>query len=197
MLRSRIVCVLALVLAGCGPTREGLDDPYSGGGGSGGGGGDGAGTGAGGGDAGGAVAPPITMSRSPDAGVVTTPRLDGAAADMGRAPDGAAAATDGGAAAPTFTSLYMRIFGVPMGASPSSCAGAPCHNPGTQKGVVFSTQANAYKTLVPKYVTAGNASVSKLYQDLNGGKMPQGEPKLSAALIQDVKNWINAGAKND
>jgi hypothetical protein len=113
------------------------------------------------------------------------------------APDGGsgvidAGATDGGAV--TFTQLYTTMFNNPAYAS--NCTGGGCHNPGTQKGLDFSTQAKGYTTAFAK-VKAGVPASSKLYTVMMSGSMPQARPKIPAADLAKVASWINAGALNN
>ena len=100
-------------------------------------------------------------------------------------PDGG---VDGGTAA-TFTDIYNNIL-VPH------CSGSSCHNPGSQKGVSFSSQSNAYSA-VKSRVTAGNGANSSFYKTVNGGSMPPGGPKLSTTDLAKIKGWIDAGALNN
>jgi hypothetical protein len=100
---------------------------------------------------------------------------------------GGGSTTDGGSA-PTFTEIYNNILVV-------YCSGSNCHNPGSQKGVSFSSQANAY-TAVRNRVTPGNGGGSSFYTTVNSGAMPAGAPKLSAANLALIKAWIDAGASN-
>lgn len=95
----------------------------------------------------------------------------------------------GGAAAVTFTQIYTNILKV-------SCLGSSCHSPGTQGGVSFASQSSAY-TAVKSRVVAGNAAGSSFYTILTSGRMPQGAPKLSTTLLNEVAAWINAGALNN
>jgi hypothetical protein len=76
------------------------------------------------------------------------------------------------------------------------CDGGSCHNPGTKGSVNFASQSTAYNTL-KSFVVAGNGAGSKLYSLVNTGKMPDKEPKLSAANIALIKAWIDAGALNN
>lgn len=92
-------------------------------------------------------------------------------------------------AAPTFTQIYTQILVV-------YCAGSQCHDPGSQHNVAFATQSQAYSS-VKSLVTAGNAANSSFYKTVNGGSMPPGGPKLSAANLQLIYDWINAGALNN
>jgi hypothetical protein len=95
----------------------------------------------------------------------------------------------GGAAAPTFTQVYSTIL-------VSFCGGSSCHNPGSQKGVSFSSQSTAY-TAVKSRVTAGNGAGSSFYTTCSSGSMPPGGPKLSATNLALLKAWIDAGALNN
>lgn len=100
-------------------------------------------------------------------------------------------------AAATFTQVYKMILNVPT-SSPSNCAGATCHIPGSsQAHVKFDTQANAYRTLRSVAIIPGNATGSILYTNLATGVMPDSRPMISDALLQLVESWIDAGALND
>ena len=46
-------------------------------------------------------------------------------------------------------------------------------------------------------VTAGNASASQLYKQVNSGSMPKQSVKLSDAEISAIYTWIQNGAPND
>ena len=89
----------------------------------------------------------------------------------------------------TFTDVYTNILVV-------SCSGSSCHNPGSAKGISFSSQSTAY-TAVRNRVTPGNGSGSSFYSTVNSGSMPPGGPKLSAANLAKIKAWIDAGALNN
>jgi len=105
----------------------------------------------------------------------------GSSADGGTNPDGAATQT--------FTDIYMTIL-TPY------CAGSSCHNPGSQGGVSFSSQSNAYNA-VKSRVTAGNGTGSRFYMTVNSGSMPRGQAKLSATNLAKIKTWIDQGALNN
>jgi hypothetical protein len=75
------------------------------------------------------------------------------------------------------------------------CSGSNCHNPGSQSGVSFSSQSNAYNA-VKSRVTPGNGAGSSFYTTVNNGVMPPGG-KLSAANLALIKAWIDAGALNN
>ena len=62
--------------------------------------------------------------------------------------------------------------------------------------MAFATQVGAY-TSVKSLVTAGNGAGSSFYKTVNGGSMPPGGPKLSAANLALIKAWIDAGALNN
>ena len=90
--------------------------------------------------------------------------------------------------APTFAQVYNNILVV-------YCSGSSCHNPGSQSGVSFSSQSNAYSA-VKNRVTPGNGAGSSFYTTVNNGVMPPGG-KLSAANLALIKAWIDAGALNN
>src|SRR5436190_1201446 len=112
----------------------------------------------------------------------------GTGGSAGRGGTGGSTSPDGGTTE-TFTDVYKTIL-------VTYCSGSNCHNPGSQRGVSFSSQTNAFNTL-RSYVTAGNGSGSSLYQVVNSGAMPQGQAKLSAANIAKIKAWIDQGAMNN
>lgn len=95
----------------------------------------------------------------------------------------------GGSPAPTFTQVYTTVLVV-------YCSGSSCHDPGSQRGVSFSSQSNAYSA-VRNLVTPGNGAGSSFYMTVNNGSMPPGGPKLSAANLALLKAWIDAGALNN
>jgi hypothetical protein len=93
----------------------------------------------------------------------------------------------------TFTYLNANVF-------TKSCAS--CHSGATPAGGLdFSTYAG-----VLTGVTKGNATISAVYVAVSGTSpiMPQDSMTdttvsnpLSAALVQDISDWINAGAPNN
>jgi hypothetical protein len=94
----------------------------------------------------------------------------------------------GGGIGTTFTAVYAAIFGT------ATCAGTLCHNPGIQKGIDLSTQANAYNSLKFE-VVPGDGAGSALYRLLSNGTMPPDPaPKLTANQVDAVRAWIDAGA---
>jgi hypothetical protein len=96
--------------------------------------------------------------------------------------------------AATWTDIYNKMLNNPSYAS--NCTGAPCHNPGTQKGLDLSTQAKGYTTIKGKLVV-GNPNASQVVSDLSGGKMPQSRSKMPTADLNVIKAWIMAGAPNN
>lgn len=91
----------------------------------------------------------------------------------------------------------------------STCALSNCHDSGAQGGLVLLA-GQAYIQIVDvasfsepafKRVLPGNANDSYIVIRLEGrqaigGKMPLGGT-LSATRIQNIKNWISKGAKNN
>jgi hypothetical protein len=98
------------------------------------------------------------------------------------------AGADGGTTV-TFTDIYNSIL-------VAHCGGSQCHNPGSQKGISFSSQTNAYNA-VKSRVTAGNGAGSSFYSTVNSGSMPPGGPKLSSTDLNKIKTWIDQGALNN
>lgn len=105
----------------------------------------------------------------------------GGSVDGGTNPDGAATVT--------FTDIYTTIL-TPY------CAGSSCHSPGSQGGVSFSSQSNAYNA-VKSRVTPGNGTGSRFYMTVNSGSMPRGAAKLSTTNLNKIKTWIDQGALNN
>jgi hypothetical protein len=125
----------------------------------------------------------------------------GGAGGSGTRPDGGATdakttSTDAGvsAYAATWTDIYNKMFN--SGTYASNCIGGGCHNPGTQKGLDFSTQAKGYTT-VKQHLSVGNPSGSQIVQQISSGRMPQGRPMIPAADQAVIKAWIMAGAMNN
>jgi hypothetical protein len=104
---------------------------------------------------------------------------------------------------PSFSQDIQPIF-------TSSCALSNCHNATAQAGLVL-LQGQAYNNIVnvnstqdpsKKRVEPGKADNSYLVIKIEGrqtvgGRMPLGGAALSSARIQNIKNWINRGAKNN
>lgn len=126
-------------------------------------------------------------------------KTDAGAPDARTTSIDAGASTDGSGAevsayAATWTDIYNRMLN--NTAYPSNCTGGGCHNPGTQKGLDFSTQAKGYTTVKAKLVV-GNPGASSIVSQLSSGKMPQGRPKMPAVDLNVIKAWIMAGALNN
>lgn len=88
----------------------------------------------------------------------------------------------------------------------ASCAGSGCHVGQTTSGVNLTTHAQILASTGIQYGTAvvvpGDAEASPLVDKLgpnpdHGSRMPLGRPALSAAQIEVLKSWIDAGALND
>ena len=104
---------------------------------------------------------------------------------------------------PSFASDIQVVF-------TASCALSGCHNASASAGLNLS-QGQAYNNLVnvlstqepPKVrVVPNDATNSYLVIKLEGrqtvgGRMPLGGSALNANHIQNIKNWINKGAKDN
>jgi len=103
----------------------------------------------------------------------------------------------------TFSSIQDNIF-------TPKCVNAGCHNPtpgpmSLQKGVAYDNLVNKPSAYGMPRVDPGNADNSALYLKLIGdakvggpqARMPLGAPQLPQEEINAVKEWINAGAKNN
>ena len=80
----------------------------------------------------------------------------------------------------------------------SRCAFAGCHVAGGPDGIDLRT----YNTVIARgkdddTVIAGDARESELVEVIIEGEMPPGGPRLPAAQIQLIIDWINEGAKNN
>jgi hypothetical protein len=106
----------------------------------------------------------------------------GAVVDAGLPPD---------TGAPTFTWLYDNMFH-----GYCSDRNQPCHNPGMNRGVSFSTRDRAFAS-VQFYVVPGDAFASDLYYFVSDGIMPPTNPRVPADLQALLAAWIDAGAIND
>ncbi|MEO7032975.1 MAG: hypothetical protein ABI548_03985, partial [Polyangiaceae bacterium] len=93
----------------------------------------------------------------------------------------------GGGTAPTWSQIYTKFFNNSQYSS--NCAGSQCHNPGRQKNIDFSSQANGY--------TSVKGSLSKVTSVVSNGSMPLGRPKMPAADLATFKAWVAAGALNN
>ena len=104
---------------------------------------------------------------------------------------------------PSFANDVMEIL------NRRSCTAAECHGSG-QGGLTMTTAAVAYANLVnvtspnsgETRVIPGNANDSYVVKKLEGrqsvgDRMPLGSSPLSTTDLQNIKNWINEGAKNN
>jgi len=101
---------------------------------------------------------------------------------------------DGVPSGATWTSIYQTLLVNTSYAS--NCTGSSCHDPGTQKGVDFSTQQNGYTTISHRMVP-GSPDSSTVVIVLESGAMPQGRPHMPASDIALIRAWIAAGAPNN
>ena len=109
---------------------------------------------------------------------------------------GAAAGTGGTGVppdpeAPTFTWLYDNMI-----RSYCSDRNQPCHNPGANRGVSFSTRDRAYNSALA-YTVPGDYLASDLYFFISAGVMPPINPQVPADLQDKLAAWIDAGALNN
>ncbi len=92
----------------------------------------------------------------------------------------------------------------------NNCALGGCHNSTAQEGlnlsqgVAYSNIVNVASTQVPASmrVLPGDAANSYLVKKIEGTqtvgvRMPKDRSALSSVSIQNIKNWINRGAKNN
>jgi len=104
---------------------------------------------------------------------------------------------------PSFSADIQPIF-------TANCALAGCHDASASQQLNLSA-GNAYVNLVNvdagevparKRVLPGNSAASYLVIKIEGnqtvgGRMPLGRSPLSAVQIQNIKNWIDRGARNN
>jgi hypothetical protein len=150
----------------------------SGGAGASGGGGAGSGgAGAGGGGSG--------MSGN-DAGPSDAGSKDAGLADSGSSP------------ATTFTQLYEGYFGETPSGTVIGCLGSTCHT-NVNGRPNFATKSAAYAVINNGLVNKASPKLSKIYTEVESGKMPRGAgvAKFTAADLSKLESWIAAGAKND
>ena len=108
---------------------------------------------------------------------------------------GGGAGTGGGGVpdpeVPTFTWLYDNIFH-----GYCSDRNQPCHNPGANRGVSFSTRDRGLAS-IQDYLVPGDAFASDLYYFISDGMMPPFNPRVPADLQAMLAAWIDAGAPNN
>ncbi|MDB4971787.1 MAG: hypothetical protein JWN48_128 [Myxococcaceae bacterium] len=128
-----------------------------------------------------------------------------AARPSGPEPDAAVAAT--------FTQIYAALFPATTPARCNFCHSMPASDTSNGLLSVGTTQAAAYAALVGKVargsqcsgmplVVPGDPEASLFLLKFSeappcGSRMPLGGSVLSAALLEQVRSWIAAGAKND
>jgi hypothetical protein len=121
----------------------------------------------------------------------------GAGGGGGSAPDGAIAkivADAGAGGGATWTNIYATLLANPGYAS--NCTGAACHDPGTQKGIDFSSKDAGYRTLKSR-IAPGAPQSSELVQVLQSGSMPVARPRMPTADVDLIRAWIAAGAQDN
>jgi len=115
----------------------------------------------------------------------------------------------GGSGSPTVKSdpsFSVDVFDV---FTRNGCTASGCHG-GGQGGLTMTSAATTYTNLVnvaspttgEVRVIPGNATDSYLVKKLEGRasagvRMPAGGSPLDATDLQNIKNWINQGAKNN
>ena len=104
---------------------------------------------------------------------------------------------------PSFSTDIQPIF-------TSSCALSGCHNSAAQEGLIL-LEGQAYANIVnvdstqdptKKRVLPGDASNSYLVIKIEGNqtegdRMPQTGGPLSSVRINNIKNWVDRGARNN
>ncbi len=104
---------------------------------------------------------------------------------------------------PSFAADIQPIFS-------NNCALSNCHNSTAQAGLIllqgqsYSNLVNILSTQEPNRmrVLPSDAANSYLVIKIEGNqtvgvRMPNGRSPLSSVQIQNIKNWINRGAKNN
>ena len=104
---------------------------------------------------------------------------------------------------PSFSNDVMEVL------NRRSCTSGGCHGDG-QGGLTMTSAGDAYANLVSVTspnsgevrVIPGNATDSYLVKKLEGrqsvgDRMPLGMTPLNSTDLQNIKNWINQGAKNN
>ena len=123
----------------------------------------------------------------------------------------AAAFSTSSAPEATFTEIYTALWPITTRAQCNFCHGLPPNQ--TSNGLLSmgSDQATAYAALMAtststacggkKYVVPGDPDssllVSKLSTPTCGNRMPLGGTELTADQLDQVRSWIEAGAKDN
>src|SRR5207302_3794555 len=104
---------------------------------------------------------------------------------------------------PSFSRDILRIF---TNNSARTCAQPGCHsgsrpagNQNLEKGSAYANIVNVASSEQPKLkrVLPGDAANSYLFQKVAAGLMPRTGGPLTAADIDLIRQWINAGAANN
>lgn len=123
----------------------------------------------------------------------TTGTNGGGGSDDGSGGGGSSIGTD-----PTFSNV-QQIF-------QQSCGGGGCHINTTTKGVKLDTYDNVMNSEGTQYgklvVQPDSADASPLVDKIEanpkyGARMPKGGSYLSDSRIQQIRDWINNGAKDN
>lgn len=104
---------------------------------------------------------------------------------------------------PSFASDIQPIFS-------TNCISSGCHSNSAPGGMVLlqgqsyanlvnvaSTQEPGKTRVIPSDATNSYIVIKLEGRQTNGGRMPLGGSALNANSIQNIKNWINKGAKNN
>jgi len=104
---------------------------------------------------------------------------------------------------PSFASDIQSIFN-------NNCISSGCHDTSASGGMVLlqgqsyanlvsvtSTQEPAKTRVIPNNATDSYLVIKLEGRQTNGGRMPLGGSALNANSIQNIKNWIDKGAKNN
>jgi len=141
-----------------------------------------------------AIALALTLTSAIAAGCAGSDPIGGTgrAGASGTGAGGSGSGASGGSApdpdTPTFTWLYDNMF-----RGYCSDRNQPCHNPGMNRGVSFSTRDRAYDSALT-YTIPGDSLASDLYYFINAGVMPPMNPQVPADLQTRLAAWIDAGA---
>lgn len=104
---------------------------------------------------------------------------------------------------PSFGADIQPIFN-------SNCVSSGCHNAAASAGLVLlsgqsyanlvnvdSTEDGTKKRVLPSDATSSYLVIKIEGRQTIGGRMPLGGSALNSNSIQNIKNWINKGAKNN
>jgi len=104
---------------------------------------------------------------------------------------------------PSFASDIQSIFN-------NNCVSSGCHDTSASGGMILlqgqsyanlvnvaSTQEPGKTRVIPNDATDSYLVIKLEGRQTNGGRMPLGGGALNANSIQNIKNWIDKGAKNN